>query len=238
MKSKQSRSMDEHIYKDFWYIHAVGRLLNFTFIKYDKTKNMLCEIDGLEKIVRLIILYVCAIWFAVDGIYHIMSLKNFSKVEFVTLLALPCFLWNLICALRFVHNYQKKLINVLNSLQRLNEILSNLHNSKKTNEMKTYVKLLHVTHILLTTVVVIIVYNYILKPEAKIYTLDAISCGLPLLYAINSTTCILISAQQVYVLYKICKQFVRKRVTKTFCVLCNHSPHGLNNDLCIDHQVQ
>lgn len=231
--------MDDHVYRYYWPFNKIGFLLNYHFIKFNKTTNELCEISKFQRMIKFTLLTIANITIVGLTLYNYVTDGIDDKVEVVTSISIPFWVINAIFTLFYTINEQETIIWIIESLELIKNVLLVYYSRDELkNKLKRYLKLLNICNFVMVSLIIIGGYYFVVSHKLKFYA--AFLCMLHFIWS-NVTYCVTsyyLLANEMDAFEKIIKKFLDENVKLWYCYKCNKLFIKNKNPNCLMHHIR
>lgn len=205
----------------------------------DKKTNMISDTRVLHKF-NLVFWSICITLLFIDIIYYMLHKNNWTKLELIYVIEIPLLCLTAINFIIFLRREGvERLINIIESMQTLEELLTNHHHYKKTDRLTNY--LITFVGLLFLSVCICFfpsVYFFIFIPDIKIFAIQGI-LGTPSAYYVMLLISITIFlGDRALILNLIIAKFINVHVINGTCELCTDNTKTNAKILCTKHQIE
>lgn len=230
--------MVEYIYKEFLYFGKCGKYFGFWEIDYNEQENKLLLPTLTRKILQNVVIIGFIAFMFTDTFYYMATDAIFDKTELLYIFEIPFMLLYTMYITRYMLIHQKIFLDVLESFQVLDTVLSKYYTYRSRNRNINYlIWLLNLIYFIIFFLGIFAYPFHFITPQFKMYTIQATLGAIIMYYIILILQFKALLADRTYILNKILKVFIEK---KSFapCHNCNEGYGEVHKVLCRKHQIK
>lgn len=229
--------MPSHVINEYKILFLLIHIFLVPIIKYNKTLNVIEETDHImHKIMRMMSLFFIYPLLISHVLGYLLTASELTKIELIYLMEIPILMMAAYYFGIILYMTQNKYVQLIESLQSLTILKNYWSHVDKMLFRKFRISLLTLSYLLQSLSILMFAIIHILRPDLRIYTVQAVTGNsMVLINGISVMSCYILS-DLMFAFNSVIKRLSKEDVSSEQCIMCR--PWMWPKKLCKMHQIK